>query len=79
MRDVNANPMAVELLCNLYRCAAATERIENYIAFVGRCFEYAFKECLWLLGWITKAFLSLRIDWEDIRPDVSEKYTGHFV
>jgi len=74
MRDVNANPMAVELLCNLYRCAAATERIENYIAFVGTCFQDAFEQGLGFLSWVTETFLGLGVDRRNVDNDILHRH-----
>ena len=39
MRDVNADPFAIEFLRSSNGCAAAAEWIDNYIALIGRGLE----------------------------------------
>jgi hypothetical protein len=55
MRDVDADPSAVEALGNLHGGAAAAEGIENNVTLVGAGFDDAIKQGLWLLSWIAEA------------------------
>src|SRR5579863_1417926 len=43
MRDVYADPVAIEALRDGDGCAAAAERVENRVAFVATRFDYAFE------------------------------------
>ena len=44
MRDVDANPAAVEALRGGDRCAAAAEGVKHDIAFVAGCVDDALKQ-----------------------------------
>ena len=54
--NVDAEPVASELLGRGHRGAAAAEGVEDHIALVGGCGDYALQQGLGLLGLITKKF-----------------------
>ena len=59
--NVDADPAAIEALRDLDGGAAAAERVEDYVAFVGTGFDDAFEEGFGLLGGIAEALLGLRL------------------
>lgn len=77
--DIDADPAAVKLLRNLNCGATATERIEDNIAFVGRCAENAFEESFGFLGGVAEAFLGLRVDGWNVSPDITNDNARHLV
>lgn len=80
VRNVDADPLAIELLHRMNCGPAAAEGIKDNIAFVGRRGDSPLKKRQRLLSWIAKTFLSLRIDRRDVCPDVAHDATArHFV
>ena len=57
-RLVAGDPAPPQPLRHRRRRPAAAEKVGNNIAFIGRGFDDALKECFWLLSWITDTFLS---------------------
>jgi hypothetical protein len=62
MRDVDADPAAIELLCGVDRGPAAAKRIEDKITFVGGPGNDSFEKGERLLGGVTEALLGLGVD-----------------
>ena len=58
MRDIDADPAAVQFLRGMDGGAAAAKRIENEIAFVRGGGDDAFEQGERLLGGVAEAFLS---------------------
>jgi hypothetical protein len=77
VRNVDADPAAIEALGYLHRCTAATEGIEDKIAFVGTGFDDAFEEGFGLLGGVAEIFFSSSAI--DVVPIVLKCDTWHFI
>ncbi len=77
--------MSMPIHWRLSFCAAWTvvpqpqKRVEDYIAFIGRGSDDAFEQRDWLLRWVAKALLSLRVQRRDVVPKVGNRRTGLFV
>ena len=54
MGNINANPLAVQLLRRHHRRAAAAERVEDNIPFIGTGLDNALKQSEGFLSFITK-------------------------
>jgi hypothetical protein len=76
---VDANPVPPELLGSVDCRPAAAEGVKDDIALVGRCGDNALKQSQRLLGRITEALLSLRVEGRNIRPDVRQRRSRHFI
>lgn len=72
--DVDADPFAIEALCNCNGCAAAAEWVENGVAFVAAGFDDAFQKRLGFLCWISETLRSGGVNWPDVCPKVTD---GH--
>jgi hypothetical protein len=59
VRDVDADPLAPQLLRRVHRGAAAAERIEHHVAGVGGRGDDALQQRDGLLGGVAEAFLGL--------------------
>src|SRR5436309_1525061 len=69
IRDVDADPLSIQLLGRVNSRAASAKRIEHHIAGIARCADDALKQRLRFLCWIAETFLRLRINRENICPD----------
>ena len=68
VRDVDADPAAVEFLRDGDRRAASAEWIENNVAFVGaKCYD-AFEQRFWFLRLIPELFSRPAVYGSDVGP-----------
>ena len=74
VRDVYADPLAVELLRGVNGCAATAERVEHHVAFVAAGGNDAFQQGQRLLCWITKAFRTAAANRRQIGPNILKLY-----
>lgn len=70
MRYVYSNPVSLQFLGGVDARAATAKWVEDYIAFIRACCDDPLQESLRLLRGIAEAFLSLRVDGENICPNV---------
>src|SRR5207248_10498511 len=57
--DVDSDPLPIELLCGVNRCAAPAKRIKHDIAGIARSADDALEKRLWFLRRVTQSFLCL--------------------
>jgi hypothetical protein len=79
VRDVDPDPVPVELLRRMHRRPAPAERIEDDIAGLTRRFHNAFEKVERLLRRIAQTFFGLRIDRRNIVPHIHKRNAGHLV
>ena len=79
MRDVDADPFAVETLGCRDRGAATAEGVEDDVTFVRGSADDALQEGLRFLGRVAEPFTGLGIDGRDVRPYVLEGHARHLV
>jgi hypothetical protein len=79
VRDVDADPAAIQLLRGVDRCAAAAEGIENDIALVAAGGNDAFEQSKRLLGWVPQALRAYGVDSVDVVPDVADGLALEFI
>lgn len=77
--DINTDPATIKTLRDGGRSAAATERVENHIAFVRAGLDDTFEKSFGLLRGITKALCSPRDNGGEVSPNVLKSNTRHFV
>ena len=73
MRDVDADPAAVEVLRGDYRSAAAAERIEHQIALVRRRLDNSLEQRERLLRLEARRFGGLLVERRDVVPEIRER------
>jgi hypothetical protein len=74
--DVNTGPLAVELLRRRYRRAAAAERVQHHIPFVGGRLDDAFQQRQGFLGGVAEAYIPTGLpDWIDVVPNILESFS----
>ena len=79
MGDVDADPLATELVGCVDGGAATAEGVEDDATGIRRCSYYAFEQCEWLLGGIAQSLSGLRIDGRDVSPRVLEWSALHLI
>ena len=77
LRDVDANPVAAQLLGGVNRRAAAAEWVEHQIAGVAAGLDDALQQGDGLLRWVVKALACLRVNRIDVRPKVPHDRPWH--
>lgn len=71
VRDVDADPAAVQLLRRMHRGATAAEGVEHDIAFVAAGGDDAFEQGDGFLGGVAEAFVAGRVDLVDVISNVA--------
>ena len=69
--NVDADPVPVEFLGGGDGRSAATEGVENSVAFPAGCGEDAFKKSLWFLRRISQTLFGALVDAVDVGPDIT--------
>ncbi len=77
--DINADPLATQLLRRVNRRAATAKRVEHNIAGIGAGFDDAFEKGLWLLGRVAEKLFPQALNWPQICPHIAQSYTFHLV
>ncbi len=68
MRNVDADPAAVQALGHVQGGAAAAEGVQHQVAFVAAGSDDALQQGFGLLGGVAEAFFGLGIDGRNIGP-----------
>src|SRR5947209_5517644 len=76
MGNVNADPAAIEALCDGDGGAAPAEGIEDKVAFIRTGLDDAFEKGLRLLGLIPEPFGCEIMHGADVRPYILQRNTG---
>jgi hypothetical protein len=77
MGDVDADPLAAQLLGGVDGGAAAAERVEHHVAGVGRGGEDAFEQGDGFLGGVAEAFLGFGGKRPNVGPGVAHDAVFH--
>ena len=78
-RDIDPDPLPVQVLRRHQRRPAPAKRIQNNVVLIRRRLDDPLKQRERLLCRIAEPLACLGIEWRNIVPNVLQRATGHFV